>query len=181
MMLMNKPTSGSKDVATISALLMMSNTTMSIWKSKPNIREELIIPMKTTSLTIINTYFGAIGACLGWFLGGLDSFLYVLLIFMVVDYITGVLCAINEHKLSSEIGFRGLTRKVLILLLVGIAHCLDIYLLKNGSAIRTATIFFYISNEGISLLENTSRLGLPVPDKLKSVLQQLHNKDDDKQ
>lgn len=137
--------------------------------------------MKATSLTIINTFFGAIGAFLGWFLGGLDSFLYVLLIFMVVDYITGVLCATNEHKLSSEISFRGLTRKVLILLLVGIAHCLDIYLLKNGSAIRTATIFFYISNEGISLLENTSRLGLPVPDKLKSVLQQLHNKDDDKQ
>ena len=128
--------------------------------------------MKTTSLTVINSCFGAIGAFLGWFLGGLDGFL---------DYITGVLCAINEHKLSSEIGFRGLTRKVLILLLVGIAHCLDIYLLKNGSAIRTATIFFYISNEGISLLENTSRLGLPVPDKLKSVLQQLHDKDGDHQ
>ncbi|OPG88082.1 phage holin family protein [Limosilactobacillus reuteri] len=137
--------------------------------------------MKTTSLTVINSCFGAIGAFLGWFLGGLDGFLYVLLIFMVVDYITGVLCAINEHKLSSEIGFRGLTRKVLILLLVSIAHCLDIYLLKNGSAIRTATIFFYISNEGISLLENTSRLGLPVPDKLKSVLQQLHDKDGDHQ
>lgn len=75
---------------------------------------------------------------------------------------------------------RGLTRKVLILLLIGIAHCLDVYLLKNGSTIRTATIFFYISNEGISLLENTSRLGLPVPDKLKNVLQQLHNKDGDK-
>ena len=132
--------------------------------------------MKTTSLTIINTCFGAVGAFLGWFLGGLDGFLYVLLIFMVADYITGVLCAINEHKLSSEIGFRGLTRKMLILLLVGIA----LYLLKNGSAIRTATVFFYISNEGISLLENTSRLGLPVPDKLKSILQQLHDKDGDK-
>lgn len=96
---------------------------------------------------------------------------------MLVDYLTGILCAINEHRLSSEIGFRGLTRKVLILVLVGIANVLDIYLLKNGSAIRTATIFFYISNEGISLLENASHLGLPVPDKLKSVLQQLHNKD----
>ncbi len=109
--------------------------------------------------------------------GGLDDFLYALLIFMLVDYLTGILCAINEHRLSSEIGFRGLTRKVLILVLVGIANVLDIYLLKNGSAIRTATIFFYISNEGISLLENASHLGLPVPDKLKSVLQQLHNKD----
>ena len=180
MMLMNKLIFGLKAAATILVLLMMSNTTMNIWKSKLNTREELITPMKTTSLTIINTCFGAIGAFLGWFLGGLDGFLYVLLIFMVVDYITGVLCAVNEHKLSSEIGFRGLTRKVLILLLIGIAHCLDIYLLKNGSAIRTATIFFYISNEGISLLENTSRLGLPVPDKLKSILQQLHDKDGDK-
>lgn len=132
--------------------------------------------MKISAITI-NSYCGAIGASLGWYLGGLDDFLYALLIFMLVDYLTGILCAINEHRLSSEIGFRGLTRKVLILVLVGIANVLDIYLLKNGSAIRTATIFFYISNEGISLLENASRLGLPVPDKLKSVLQQLHNKD----
>ena len=132
--------------------------------------------MKISAITI-NSYCGAIGAFLGWYLGGLDDFLYALLIFMLVDYLTGILCAINEHRLSSEIGFRGLTRKVLILVLVGIANVLDIYLLKNGSAIRTATIFFYISNEGISLLENASRLGLPVPDKLKSFLQQLHNKD----
>lgn len=132
--------------------------------------------MKISAITI-NSYCGAIEAFLGWYLGGLDDFLYALLIFMLVDYLTGILCAINEHRLSSEIGFRGLTRKVLILVLVGIANVLDIYLLKNGSAIRTATIFFYISNEGISLLENASRLGLPVPDKLKSVLQQLHNKD----
>ena len=132
--------------------------------------------MKISAITI-NSYCGATGAFLGWYLGGLDDILYALLIFMLVDYLTGILCAINEHRLSSEIGFRGLTRKVLILVLVGIANVLDIYLLKNGSAIRTATIFFYISNEGISLLENASRLGLPVPDKLKSVLQQLHNKD----
>lgn len=134
-----------------------------------------------TSLIAINSCFGAVGAFLGWYLGGLDDFLYVLLACMAVDYITGVMCAINDKKLSSEIGFKGLTRKLLILVLVGVANLLDIHLLKNGSAIRTATIFFYIiSNEGISLLENTSRLGLPVPDKLKSVLQQLHDKDGDK-
>ena len=132
--------------------------------------------MKISAITS-NCCCGASGAFLGGYLGGLDDFLYALLIFMLVDYLTGILCAINEHRLSSEIGFRGLTRKVLILVLVGIANVLDIYLLKNGSAIRTATIFFYISNEGISLLENASHLGLPVPDKLKSVLQQLHNKD----
>lgn len=133
--------------------------------------------MKISAITI-NSCCGAIRAFIGWYLGGIDNFLYALLIFMVVDYLTGILCAISEHKLSSAIGFHGLTRKVLILVLVGIANVLDIHLLKNGSAIRTATIFFYISNEGISLLENASRLGLPVPDKLKSVLQQLHNKDD---
>ena len=132
--------------------------------------------MKISAITI-NSCCGAIGVFLGWYLGGLDDFLYALLIFMLVDYLTGILCAINEHRLSSEIGFRGLTRKVLILVLVGIANVLDIYLLKNGSAIRPATIFFYSSNEGISLLENASHLGLSVPDKLKSVLQQLHNKD----
>lgn len=131
--------------------------------------------MKISAITI-NSCWGAIGAFLGWYLGGMDDFLYALLIFMVVDYLTGILCAISEHKLSSEIGFRGLTCKVLILVLVGIANVLDIHLLKNGSAIRTATIFFYISNEGISLLENASRLGLPIPDKLKSALQQLHTK-----
>lgn len=127
----------------------------------------------------INSWFVIVGAFLGWFLGGLDDLLYVLLIFMAVDYLTGVLCAISERKLSSEIGFKGIMRKVLILVLVGIAHALDVYLLKNGSAIRTATIFFYVSNEGISLLENASRLGLPVPEKLKEVLKQLHGKNDD--
>lgn len=145
-----------------------------LWSWRQNTKGGL--RLKISAITI-NSCCGAIGVFLGWYLGGLDDFLYALLIFMLVDYLTGILCAINEHRLSSEIGFRGLTRKVLILVLVGIANVLDIYLLKNGSAIRTATIFFYISNEGISLLENASRLGLPVPDKLKSVLQQLHNKD----
>lgn len=134
--------------------------------------------MKITALSI-NSSFGIIGGFLGWYLGGWDGFLYTLLVFMVVDYLTGVLCAIDEKKLSSAVGFRGLTRKILILLLVGIAHCLDLYLLKNGSVMRDATICFYISNEGISLLENSSRLGLPIPPKLKNVLQQLHAKGDD--
>lgn len=98
---------------------------------------------------------------------------------MTVDYLTGVLCAIDEKQLSSSISFRGLSRKFLILVLVGIAHALDLYLLQNGSVMRDATICFYISNEGISLLENSSRLGLPIPPKLKDVLQQLHAKGDD--
>lgn len=127
----------------------------------------------------VNSWFGVVEAFLDWFLGGFDDLLYILLIFMAVDYLTGVICAISERKLSSEIGFKGIMRKVLILILGGIAHALDVYLLKNGSAIRTTTMFFYVSNEGISLLENAARLGLPVPEKLKDVLKQLHGKNYD--
>lgn len=127
----------------------------------------------------VNSWFGVVEAFLDWFLGGFDDLLYILLIFMAVDYLTGVLCAISERKLSSEIGFKGIMRKVLILIFGGIAHALDVYLLKNGSAIRTTTMFFYVSNEGISLLENAARLGLPVPEKLKDVLKQLHGKNYD--
>ena len=118
----------------------------------------------------------AIGGWLGWFLGGCDGLLYALVAFVVADYITGVMCAISDHKLSSEVGFKGICRKVLIFLLVGIAHILDIEIIGTGSVLRTAVLFFYISNEGVSLLENASHLGLPIPEKLKAVLEQLHDR-----
>ena len=120
----------------------------------------------------------AVGGWLGWFLGGVDGFLYALLAFVVIDYITGVMCAIVNKKLSSEIGFRGIFKKVLIFALVGVGHLIDHYLIGSGEAIRTAIIFFYLSNEGVSLLENATRLGLAVPPKLKDILAQLHSKDD---
>ena len=104
-----------------------------------------------------------------------------LLAFVVIDYITGVMCAINDKALSSEVGFRGICRKVLIFLLVGIANILDVNVIGTGSVLRTAVIFFYISNEGVSLLENASHLGLPVPQKIKEVLEQLHNRAEDKE
>ena len=119
----------------------------------------------------------ALGGFLGWFLGGADGFLYALLIFVATDYITGVMCAIVDHKLSSEIGFKGICKKVLIFALVGLGNILDVYILGEGSALRTAVIFFYLSNEGISLLENAAYLGLPIPEKLKEILAQLHGKD----
>ena len=118
----------------------------------------------------------AVGGWLGYFLGGCDGLLYALLAFVVIDYITGVMCAINDKALSSEVGFRGICRKVLIFLLVGIANILDVNVIGTGSVLRTAVIFFYISNEGVSLLENASHLGLPVPQKIKEVLEQLHNR-----
>ncbi|EMP0350028.1 holin family protein [Clostridioides difficile] len=118
----------------------------------------------------------ALGGFLGWFLGGFDGFLYALVALTIADYITGVMCAIVDKKLSSEIGFRGIFKKVLIFVLVGIGHMIDTNLIGEGSVLRTAIIFFYCSNEGISMLENAGRLGLPIPEKLKDILVQLHNK-----
>ena len=130
---------------------------------------------------VIQFVFTAVGGWLGYFLGGCDGLLYALLAFVVIDYITGVMCAINDKALSSEVGFRGICRKVLIFLLVGIANILDVNVIGTGSVLRTAVIFFYISNEGVSLLENASHLGLPVPQKVKAVLEQLHNRAEDKE
>lgn len=126
--------------------------------------------------TAIQTAFTALGGFIGWFLGGTDGFLYALIAFVVIDYITGVFCAIADKSLSSEVGFKGICRKVLIFVLVGIGNIIDVYVLGDSSVLRTAVIFFYLSNEGVSLLENASRLGLPIPDKLKEVLSQLHDK-----
>lgn len=125
---------------------------------------------------VIQLIFSALGGWLGYFLGGCDGLLYTLLAFTAMDYITGVMCAVNDHTLSSEVGFRGICRKVLIFMLVGIANILDADVVGTGSVLRTAVIFFYISNEGVSLLENAAHLGLPVPEKIKAVLEQLHNK-----
>lgn len=124
----------------------------------------------------IQVLFAGIGGWLGYFLGGCDGLLYALLAFVVIDYITGVMYAIADHTLSSEVGFKGICRKVLIFLLVGIANILDVQVIGTGSILRTAVIFFYISNEGVSLLENAAHLGLPVPEKIKIVLEQLHDR-----
>ena len=127
---------------------------------------------------MIQITFAGLGGWLGWFLGGCDGLIYALLVFVVVDYVTGVLCAINDRALSSEVSFRGLCRKVLIFMLVAVGHILDVYVIGNGSVLRTAVIFFYMSNEGISLLENAGHLGLPIPDQLRLVLEQLHDRED---
>ena len=124
----------------------------------------------------IQVAFTAVGGWLGWFLGGCDGLLYALLAFVVIDYITGIMCAIVDKKLSSAVGFKGIFKKVLIFGLVGIGHILDTYVIGNGSILRTAVIFFYLSNEGVSLIENAAHLGLPIPKKLKEVLEQLHNR-----
>lgn len=124
----------------------------------------------------IQIAFTAFGGFLGWFLGGVDGFLYALIAFTVIDYITGVMCAITDKKLSSAVGFKGICRKVLIFTLVGIGNIVDVYVLGQGGVLRTAVIFFFLSNEGVSIMENSAHLGLPIPAKLKEVLEQLHER-----
>ena len=125
---------------------------------------------------MIQMVFAAVGGWLGYYLGGCDGLLLALVAFAAADYLTGVMCAISDRKLSSNVGFKGICRKVLIFLLVGIANILDVHVIGTGSVLRTAVIFFYISNEGVSLLENAAHLGLPVPGKIKAVLEQLHDR-----
>jgi len=125
------------------------------------------------------------GGFVGWFLGGFDGFLYALITFVVIDYITGVLCAIIDKNLCSNIGAKGIFKKVLIFVLVGVGHIIDSNVIgaatsnTEATILRTAVIFFYISNEGISILENAAHMGLPIPDKLRTVLKQLHNREED--
>lgn len=121
----------------------------------------------------IELAFAAFGGFLGWFFGGFDGFLYALIIFVVMDYFTGVLAAGVRKELSSEVGFKGIAKKVVIFVLVGIANIIDTQIIQNGSAIRTAVIFFYLSNEGLSILENSAVIGLPIPEKLQEMLKQL--------
>lgn len=128
----------------------------------------------------IQIVFAAIGGGIGWFLGGADGFLYALIAFVVIDYITGVMCAIVDKKLSSEVGFKGICKKVLIFILVGVGNIIDVQVLGQAGVLRTAVIFFYLSNEGVSMLENAGHLGLPIPAKLKDILEQLHDRSEDK-
>ena len=121
----------------------------------------------------------AIGGWLGYFLGGMDGLMIALIIFMVLDYITGLMCAVIDKKLPSAVGFKGICKKVLILMLVGVAHIVDLHVVGTGDALRSAVVCFYLSNESVSMLENAAHLGLHIPEKLKSVLAQLHGRIDD--
>ena len=122
----------------------------------------------------IQLVFAVIGGWLGWFLGECDGLMYALIAFVIADYVTGVMCAVSDKRLSSKVGFKGICRKVLIFVLVGMANILDMHVIGTGCVLRTAVLFFYISNEGVSVLENAGHLGLPVPARLLNVLEQLH-------
>ncbi len=127
-----------------------------------------------TFLLWLQSGLTAFGAFIGWYLGGVDSFLYALIVFVCVDYATGFMCATADRALSYKIGARGIFHKVAIFMLVGVAHMVDAYVIGHDSVLRTAVIFFYLTNEGISLLENAAHLGVPIPPRLKSALAGLY-------
>ncbi len=122
--------------------------------------------------------FSALGGVLGYFLGGLDGMLYTLIVLVILDYVTGVFCAINDKELSSAVGFKGISKKIVIFMLVGVANVLDAHILGQAGVLRSAVIFFYLSNEGISILENASHIGLPIPEKLKNILEKLNEREE---
>ncbi|WP_153726528.1 phage holin family protein [Heliorestis convoluta] len=124
--------------------------------------------------------FAAVGAFLGWFLGSYDGFLYALIMFIVLDYITGLMVAYVTKEISSHIGSKGIFKKVVIFILVGVAQIIDSQIIGEGSVIRTAVIFFYLSNEGISIIENAGKLGLPIPAKLRDSMDQLKDKEEER-
>lgn len=127
--------------------------------------------------TIVKSVSGAIGAVVGFLYGEINGLFIAIIALMVLDYITGILCAIVTKTLSSEVGFRGLVKKFVILLVIAVGHLVDAYVIGTGSAVMSAVMLFFAANEGISILENAAILGLPIPKKLKDVLEQLKDKD----
>ena len=119
---------------------------------------------------------GLIGIA-GFLIGDFDGLFKALLVLIIADYITGVIVAVAKKQLSSEIGAKGIAKKILMLIIVAVANVLDVQIIGGGAALRNITIIFYAANEVISLLENTGALGVHYPQKLMDVLQQLKNKD----
>ena len=125
----------------------------------------------------INLGVGALGGVIGWMFGSPDSFFYALIAFMFVDYFSGVIAAGVKKQISSDIGYAGIMKKLCIFMILAVANVVDANIINGGGAIRNAAIFFYLSNEGISILENVVAIGLPVPEKLKIILKQIGSED----
>jgi len=130
-----------------------------------------------TGLFWIKFILTAVGGFLGWYLGDADGFINTLVAVMIADYVTAVMCAVHDRALSSKVGWAGIFRKIVVFLLLGVGHLLDTYVLHHDHIVRTAILFFYISNEGISLLENAALLGLPIPERLRDMLAQMRDRD----
>ncbi|MDY4587730.1 MAG: phage holin family protein [Oscillospiraceae bacterium] len=127
---------------------------------------------------IIRTISAAVGAAVGFLFGQLNGLFWAVIALMAIDYVTGVIVAVMNKRLSSEVGFRGLVKKLFILVLIAVAHIVDAQIIGQGAAVMTAVMLFFAANEGISILENAANLGLPVPKKLRDILEQLRKDDD---
>ena len=128
--------------------------------------------------TIIKTISGAVGAVIGFLYGEITGLFVAIIALMALDYVTGILCGIAAKALSSETGFKGLVKKLMVLVIIAVGHLIDTYIIGTGSALMTAVILFFAANEGISILENAAKLGLPIPKKLRDILEQLRKDDD---
>ena len=131
--------------------------------------------------TVFDSVFAVIGAFLGFYFGKLDGLLIVLCIFSIIDYLTGIISAIMQKNLSSAIGFKGLMKKKLMFIFVGMANLIDIYLIGSGQVLRSAVIFFYLSNEGLSITENAVEIGLPIPPVLTKFLNKVNEASQNKE
>ncbi|MGN0688533.1 MAG: holin family protein [Oscillospiraceae bacterium] len=131
-----------------------------------------------TCSNIIRTCSAALGAVIGFLYGEINGLFIAIIALMALDYITGIMCAVSTKTLSSEVGFKGLVKKLMILVIIAVGHLVDAYIIGTGSAFMTAVILFFAANEGISIIENAAALGLPVPKKLRNVLEQLRSEED---
>ena len=123
------------------------------------------------------SFIAALCALCGFLFGDRDGLMIALLGLIVMDYISGVLAAVVEKRLSSEVGANGIAKKIFMLLIVAVANIVDINVIGEGHVLKGVTVMFYIANECISLIENAGRLGVPVPKKLLDVLEQLKKED----
>lgn len=130
-------------------------------------------------LNAFATVFAAMGAWLGLIFGPADGLIITMLVFAVLDYITGIVSAIINKTLSSRVGFVGIAKKVLIFAIVAVGNLIDVYILGGNAVLRTSVIFFYLANEGLSILENVGECGLPFPRRLKNILTQLRKKSEE--
>lgn len=131
--------------------------------------------------TIFDMVAATIGVALGFLFGEVTGLFWALIAFMALDYVTGIINAIVSKKLSSAVGFKGLAKKFVILIFVAVGHIIDTYILGGTPAIMSAVMLFYLANEGISIIENAAKLGLPVPKKLVEILEQLKEKSEKKE
>ena len=128
----------------------------------------------------IDIFIASAGVILSYFFGELDGLIIALIVFTIIDYISGITAAGMEGKLNSREGFNGIKRKIFIFLLVGVAHVSEQIIDGNSALLRNGVICFYLSNEGISILENAVKIGIPIPEMLKNILQRLNKDNEEK-